>query len=265
MNGIHKITDAEYFALDALNNSTISKILRSPLHATVETPANTAMQKGTATHTAILEPYEFENRTMRGPDDRRGNKWKDALEEAGDKLLLVASEYDDVLRMRDAVHADPKTAQLINGNDGQVEITAVSDWDGIKCKSKNDLVRPSLSTIVDLKTTSDASKEGFAKSVANFGYHRQAVWYLKNWNRASEDTMQRFLFLAVESSPPYAHAIYELDEEAMREGERQINNAMNIYAQCLESGEWPGYPSGVQPLSLPRWAIKPVELKGVNL
>jgi hypothetical protein len=30
---------------------------------------------------------------------------------------------------------------------------------------------------------------------------------------------------------------------------------LDLYAECKASGNWPGYPSTIQPLSLPAWAL----------
>jgi len=92
------------------------------------TQARAIKDFGTAAHIAILEPEQFERRVFRGPEDRRGNKWKDAEEycRMEGKTLLIQSAYDDVLAMRDAVHADAWINNIITG--GKPLIEASGFW-----------------------------------------------------------------------------------------------------------------------------------------
>ncbi len=57
---------------------------------------------------------------MRGPDDRRGNKWKDLVEapDNENKTVLVSEAYDKALMVRDNVHRDPWINALLTQGDG---------------------------------------------------------------------------------------------------------------------------------------------------
>jgi hypothetical protein len=103
---------------------------------------------------------------------------------------------------------------------------------------------------VDLKTTTDASPAAFARSVATFRYHVQASHYLSGLHGA-----ERFVFIAVEKTAPYAVAVYELDAAAMAAGDELRQRDMRMIADCRATGEWPGYSDDCQTLSLPKWAL----------
>jgi hypothetical protein len=87
MNILHIKAD-EYYAIDAVSNSLISKILKSPAHAKAyldNQPAPTkAMEFGTAFHAAILEPKEFAEQYVVFSGDRRTKEGKAAYEELMD-------------------------------------------------------------------------------------------------------------------------------------------------------------------------------------
>jgi exodeoxyribonuclease VIII len=102
---------------------------------------------------------------------------------------------------------------------------------------------------VDLKTTTDASPKGFAKSVAQWRYHIQQNHYLAG------TFAERFVFIAVEKTYPYAVGVYELDETAALHGEAERRNNLQTIADCRAIAEWPGYGNTIQPLSLPNWAL----------
>jgi hypothetical protein len=103
-------------------------------------------------------------------------------------------------------------------------------------------------TIVDLKTTTDASPDGFARSVAQYRYHVQQAHYLQS------HIADRFIFLAVEKTFPYCVATYELDADAVAVGEQLRQSNLQAIANCKDAQSWPGYTDQIQTLSLPRWA-----------
>lgn len=258
--GIHDIPDADYFGAEGASKSFLDRMYnRSPAHAKAGFDSKTpAMEIGSATHCAILEPHDFDKRYVCGPDDRRGNKWKDAVAaaEAQGMTCLTKPEFETVLRIRDAVHANSEINRLVQGNDAQVEHAAFWTESGTLCKSKVDLYRPGLKTIIDLKTTVSARADAFAKSVANYNYHFQDAMYSRGWKKAGGGDVEDFVFLAVEKDPPYAAALYRLTDEARKEGLEMFRQSLRLYRQCVENDHWPGYPTETQTIDLPRWAYR---------
>jgi exodeoxyribonuclease VIII len=124
---------------------------------------------------------------------------------------------------------------------------------GMRCKCRPDWYYGS--TVVDIKTTTDASPQAFARSVATFAYHVQAAHYLEGLS----DRCQRFVFVAVEKTHPHAVAVYELDADALALGRTTRDNALDVIAGCQAAGVWPGYSDTVQTLSLPKWATNPIQ------
>ena len=220
---------------------------------------------GEAAHLAILEPDEFENTVFRGPDDRRGNKWKDAVEYCGidGKLLLAASDYDAALAIRDAVHADAWINSIVTGGERMVEASGywVDEETGVLCRCRPDLYRTDLGVILDVKTTRDAGPKDFAKSVVNYGYHGQEAFYTDGM-RALGQQVDAFVFLAFEKESPYAKAVYELPPSIVEEGRAIIRKSLDTYADCVKRNAWPAYGDGVQELQFPRWAYTMIDAPG---
>ncbi|OHV24959.1 hypothetical protein EOS93_25105 [Rhizobium sp. RMa-01] len=243
---------------------------------------------GTAAHTAILEPNEFDKRVMKGPDDRRGNKWKDKEEEAelDGKLLLVADAFDNVLRIRDALHRDPWINGIITGGKPVVEASGyfIDPITGELCRVRPDLWREDIGVIVDVKSTESAHPDAFARSALNYGYHAQEAFYTDGWNLCLEarrqadiihratyedgdDTnyevkgaapggVQGFIFIAWEKTSPHAVAVYELPPSIVDEGRAIMRRSLDTYAECKKANHWPAYADGVQELRFKRWAYK---------
>ena len=256
---------AEYHAHPARSKSYLWKLYSgTPAHAEYsETETTPAMDLGTAVHTAALEPDKFESAVIRGPDDRRGSKWKDALEEgiSYGKLVLTSGDYDKARRMGDAARRLPIVVQLA---DSQVLFEASGFWTdpetGIECRCRPDIYSPALELIADLKTTADASAFVWAKRAADLGYHAQEAWYSDGWELAGGGSVDGFVFVAVESDFPHLAAAYELTAEAVGEGRLAMRKALCEYKACRDAGSFPGYPDHVQPLDIPAWAYKETRL-----
>jgi exodeoxyribonuclease VIII len=212
---------------------------------------------GEAGHIAALQPEQFEALVYRGPDDRRGNKWTDAQEfcKIEGKVCLTSKDYDKALMIRDTLHADPTINSLVASSAAQVEASGFwTDAEtGSLCRCRPDLYRPDLSLIVDLKTTTSAHPGKFARSVVDYGYHAQEAFYTDGL-RALGQSVNAFVFIAVEKTDPFAFAIYELPPSIVDEGRAIMRKALDKYAECKRTDTWPGYANGVQELQFPRWA-----------
>jgi len=252
-----------YAALEGVRSSTLKHFERSAAHARyamMNPTESAATLLGSAVHTAILEPETFEERYVVAPQLDLRTKEGKALWSA------LEDERPNAIRLRDkegalcqvlgrAAWAHPLAAQLLNAK-GHSEATIV--WDdpatGLRCKARFDrfCMFGGHSTIVDVKTTVDASRVGFSAQVARLGYHVQAAHYLAGADVLSP-VARRFIFLAIEKAPPHAVALYELDDAFLETGRAARARAMQEYKNAEETGVWPGYAAGVNTLLAPKW------------
>lgn len=61
--------------------------------------------------------------------------------------------------------------------------------------------------------------------------------------------------MTVEKLPPFAVAVYRIDEDALEAGRRMYRRALRLWAECLDRGIWPGYSDRIESISLPAWAL----------
>lgn len=250
-----------YHALPAVSPSRLKVLARSPLHyydrflAPDREPQETtpAMAVGTALHLAVLEPDTIAARVAVAPSvDRRTKAGKEAAaafeEEAAGKTVISRDDYDRVRSMAEAVRQHP-AARFLLDLPGAVEQSYIwTDRRGIDCKCRPDWHANDRSIVVDVKTTKDASRPEFMKSIANFDYHLQAAW-----NRQALGAEQ-FLIVAVESQRPWAVAVYPVSGALLAAGERRIEAALDTLADCQQTGHWPGYGDLIaEPIDLPAW------------
>ena len=106
--------------------------------------------------------------------------------------------------------------------------------------------------MLDLKTTDSVDSETFMKKVVNLGYDFQAGFYTRA-AMAAFDKPFRFIFVAVERKAPYTVDLFEVSPDMMHEGFYKVEKALDLYAQCDRSGEWPGRTPMIHTLSYPSW------------
>ena len=194
----------------------------------------------------------------------------DWLRNNSERIVLTQDEWEQLHRMRDAVMAHPAARALMTGVPGVAERSVY--WrdpaTGILCRCRPDWWRRD-GVIVDVKTTDDASEEGFARSISKWRYHVQAPFYLDGIAAMQSQVRgelpdyakaapRAFVFLAVEKSACVVDgvalgvAVYVLDSESMALGRAEAAQDVAAIAYCAQTGVWPGYGDAIQNISLPR-------------
>ncbi|HAS51150.1 MAG TPA: exodeoxyribonuclease VIII [Gammaproteobacteria bacterium] len=255
----HTLSNSAYHALDAVGKSDLDKIARSPMHwKHAEREETSAMRIGSAVHCAVLEPERFSAEYVVAHScDKRTKAGKEQFAEfeaanAG-RTVLSLEDGELCVNLQHALHDHPRVRAYLSA--GQPEVSALwrDEEFNVRCRARYDWLH-SECVLLDLKTTQDASASAFAKSCATFRYHVQAAWYLDSYQAATGELPMGFVFIAVEKTPPYAVALYELDAEAVDLGRALARRDLARYANARDFGVWPGYPDAVQSLSLPKWA-----------
>lgn len=259
----YDMPEAEYHALPALGSGDVSRLHRSAAHyrakADADDESTDAQVIGTAIHLAVLEPARFAAEVVVSPAfNRRTNAGKAdaeawALVHAG-RVVLEQDDYDIAQRCGDAVRAHPAARALLAEGAPEVTLQWIDEATGTPCKARLDWLRPDMG-VVDLKSTRDAAPAGFARSIATFGYARQAAHYSRGVRAVLGVDMPFWTFIAVEKEPPFAVGVYVLDDESMAAAGAQVEAAYARHAECRASGRWPAYSDLIQTISLPRWAL----------
>ena len=173
----------------------------------------------------------------------------------GETPELSDDELDTVKRCRDAVANHPVARNLIDAGDPETSHFWEDEDTGLMCRCRPDADLANDGILVDLKTTRDARKRDFQRSMANYGYHTQGAFYLDGSSAASGQVRHTFIFIAVETSEPYGVRIYRLGDEAVDRGRQQCRRNLQTLADYYNDElKWTGYEPGVTELSLPAWA-----------
>lgn len=261
------ISSAEYHANDAIGSTLLKSIHNKSLYHAInqEFKSTPAMELGTLVHQLVLEPESFKKENAIGPEVRRNSKeWKAFEEENEGKKLFKPSEIQEALGIVESLKKHPIASRVLTGGEAEYSYFSQDPETGLLCKCRPDYFNGGA--LIDLKTTSDASFEGFSRQIGNLGYHIQAAFYLDVFNRAMGTTLNEFFFVAVETSAPYAVAVYKLDEAHIEAGRGAYRSALNTYAKYLEekmnnpeADLLYGYPCEIQTIQVPYWMLDKIK------
>ncbi len=272
--GLHPNYPDDRYHLAELGVASVSALRwigRSPLHyrTWVESAGREetdALRIGRAVHCLLLEPARFDFEYAIMPDNlgdpgtghfrtkeakARRDAWIAARNGAP---LLAEAEVRQVRGMCESVLRHPKARLLLEGGLSELTLKWKDARTGVACKGRIDHYVQDISVATDLKSCEDASAEGFGQSAQRYRYHQQAAFYLDGLAALEGPSVgHEFAFVAVEKTPPYACAVHQFDEAAIRLGRETNARRLATLAKCLATNTWPGLPQEISRLSL-SWA-----------
>jgi PDDEXK-like domain of unknown function (DUF3799) len=196
--------------------------------------------------------------------------WNAEQEKAG-KLVVKAEEHEEAKAAVQAIGNDAQAFALIHSSETQVMVIGEAEVNGITIPLRCliDLV-PHFDSrwgtaLADFKTTTGASLDFWSGQVFKHSYDAQAALELDLYNAAlpepKENRRTEFRHIIQESFPPYQTARRILTEEFISIGRMKYQNALTRYAECLTTGEWPDYETG---MGLDGWSFQAPESWVIN-
>lgn len=257
----HGVSAEDYHKSTALSNSRLNALRRSPAHLKhsleFTRPDTEALLIGRALHMLCLEPDSFDQNFYGMPRidlrTKEGKLSKEALERAHPgKTGIKYEAFKDFPAIARNVRTDSVAKHFLS--DLKPEVSIFFERDGVKCKARLDAWNEKLGCIVDIKTTENASRRVFEKSIFNYGYYRQAAWYLQAARTQGLDA-KHFVIIAVEKKAPFLTAVYRLKDDVIELAQKEINELMKLYIDCEKADHWPGYSEGVEDIGIPVWGV----------
>lgn len=236
---------------DYLSVSALKAFMRSPNHyiqyVNREQKTTKALAFGSAVHTAVLEPDEWDKRYAVAPKaDRRTKAGKEswaAFEAANQgKEVIPIDDYERIICIRDSVSRHSNAAHLLRTAQ-DFEQRMEGNHFGYKYVGIADVVGNGY--VADLKTTQDASPSGFQRSASNFGYHLQAALYRELFG------VSNFYWIAVETQAPWNVVVYEQTQNAYDKSIDRLRQATDAFKRW--DGQPGSYTTNVLELDLPPW------------
>lgn len=270
---VEQMTDDDYFALDAVDQTSLKKMLVSPLaysdYLTGEHGYSSALEFGKAAHSMVLGsgPQVVAKPNLR---TKEGKALRDRLVEqygADDIVWLSADDVEKVQAMRDMV------GDFFTKLDGQPEVAMIAaDPDtGLLIKGKADWLPSTpdpdgVLRIRDYKTTVKSPDE-FERSCWQYGYHIQAAFYMRLYRLTHSDYRGRlgFEFIVQEKNPPFDWRVWRFDEHSpiitelaepkICKALKQIKSFRDLYPDPLEAMRGYGLSKVPQEIAFPDWRL----------
>jgi hypothetical protein len=261
----------DYRRLPGMNQSTLTEGLRSMAHLrwAMESPDEDRghLRLGRETHCLITEPEKFDEQFIvggpinpttgkcYGPDTKKFAEW---MAQHPGKTAITEEQHAKAVKMASAITSLPLCEAVLSMPKLDIEVVIQwADETGVLCKCRLDLLVSYTDprVVADWKTSQDSRPGPFGRSVAKYAYHIQNAFYVDAVRAAfGDDKPIEFLFFCVDSSEPFVPEINRLKPRDVEIGRREYKRLLAQYAECVRCGEWPGYPTDIQTVSLPRWA-----------
>ena len=251
---VYGLPESEYHApKDELSSTGAKLLLQSPKKFKYQVidghrVFRPAFDLGTTVHTKVLGvgagfiEYPEEHLTASGNVSTKAAtvEWE-REQRANGAIILTPAQSAQADGMAEAVLMEPESRRLFE-REGHSEVSIFDQLRGVKRRGRIDYMPTDGGFVVDLKTALDASGQGFRSSVEKYGYHIQYGHYTDILERITGEKRD-MIFVVVEKEAPYEVNVIRFDEneDFARFGEAEALQAVDDYARCVETGEWPGY------------------------
>lgn len=251
--GIYDLSSDAYHASEGISRSGIMEFRKSPLHYRHRYISKTNQEKNTAAkafgsvlHTYILEPQLFDKEYLVVPKVNRQSKagkdeWAayEAKAAANNLVLVNESDFENVLRLSEALTANKVALDLIKKGQAEKSIYFTDQSTGVLCKARPDVLHENM--VIDLKTSSDGTFRSFQRDIHKYGYYIQAAMIRDGIRAVLNQEISSFIYVVLEVSEPYPVAIYILNEETIDKGEMVYKKELVKFKHCMEANDWPSY------------------------
>lgn len=219
MRKIKDLDIKEYHKHDSISKSRLDLVDQSLLHF-LEPPEfkKDYLDFGSALHCLVLEPHLYDDTYKKQPDKikvRRGKVWDELVEEHPKTHFLKQDMYDNVQRARDNIFKHSIAKAIFTGGESEVSYFADFEINGHKIDVRCRADKFNLGSGIDFKTAASAHPDAFRRSVTNYRYNVQAAFYSDIMEKVEGVPLDGFIFVAVESKPPFAIGVYSMDQESL--------------------------------------------------
>lgn len=181
---------------------------------------------------------------------------------AAGKVPLLPKEKAQVDAMAEAIRQHPDAGTLFAPGMGVPErsIYWTDPATGVRCRVRPDwlIIRPDVTVIVDLKTTTDANPDACSKAIESYSYHQQGALYIDGVQAAGlAPEGARFFYAFQSKKAPYLITVRELADQDQDIGRARNEKALRVYADCMANNDWPDWTGPVPTIpqiGLPTWA-----------
>lgn len=248
-------------------------ISQSPLHAKWQHPRlstayrtkeDTKFDIGTAAHSLLLEGLD--KVAVVQADDWRTKAAQQQRTEARNNGMtpLLEKHYQAVKAMVEEAERYLRDCELAAAlRDAQAELTGIVKRGNLWLRFRPDKLSADRCVMVNYKTCENANPEIFSRQIPRLGYDLSAAFYelcMAELGHKSEE-----VFLAQETTPPYACSLVGLDSATREIARGKVDLALKLWEKCIGSDRWPAYSSKIQYATPSTWEMSAHEERLLTL
>ena len=250
-----KLTMEQYKSIDAVSNGELLTIERNPSdyiwnkNAPTDELKTSALDFGTMTHTALLEPELFGknlviyDQTKSRETVKFAQFMKDVSKES---IVLLESEYDKLRLMVDSAKAHPTFMHYLQLFT-EFEQSITTELEGVAVKIRPDCQNNDIGLIGDLKTTADL--DAWRESVTwrnplfTFNYGHTAAFYMDAYQAHIGKPVNEYYFLVLQKNISLGKYPVDVVRITREECERygffdRVYANLEEYKARKASGDW---------------------------
>lgn len=214
-----------------------------------------AMIVGRALHCAVLEPERFGTAFAGIAQNTKAGKEAAAVFEAAGGTVISPAEFVMVKGMAQSIREHGHASEVMRHSTHR-ELTGIwKSEHGPLCKMRADLYSEQFGAILDVKTCQSVKRWEFEKTIADLRYYRQMAMY-RAGAKALGLHISDLVIVAVEKTPPYYVGCFRITPEYLALGDVELRKLLEFWAECEESGSWPGYPEDFIDVDPPKWLVE---------
>ena len=164
------------------------------------------------------------------------------------RTVLTKTQHEMCLAMADQLKNDELAQALLTAGTPEMTLVAIDPETQVYMRARPDVLPTTMEIIPDIKTAADASLDVYERAATRFGYFQSAAHYLDVIEQLYGAAKRKFVLVTVEKEYPYVVTIDQLDDVDIDFARLRNRAALNRFADCLKSGEWPAYTSRQKPI-----------------
>jgi hypothetical protein len=265
------IPEAEYHAdpcpVPSLSSSLARTMLYdSPAHARLEHPrlnserrerkSTSSLVLGSLVHALLSDLGAIEVGEFTDYKTKAAQEWRKEAEASGATPVLQR----DLEAAQPIADAIKRTVGAGFFNDSEEELTVAWRERGQWLRARLDCWHEPTAAMLDWKTCADISDRGIERGIADRRYAFQVAFYLRGLRASGIDDASAALIFA-ETTPPYTVRRAVLSDEYLRHAEREVEKAVALWCDCMESGKFEDPRNGqTMDIHLPSYLAEDIDI-----
>lgn len=180
--------------------------------------------------------------------------WADWDEKHSGKTLITMEMVDRIRRMSQSLAANPLASEVLRGAMTEVSLIWQDEQTGVWIKSRIDVIPDNGADYADLKTFAPRTKSvkrAVHQAITENSYDMQMALGGMGAREVLSMDASECVLVMLQSTEPHCCVPVRLDEDALYWGRVRCRQAINTFAECMNTGDWPQPVEGVLDYTLP--------------